>query len=650
MLAIEIHNLNKSYSIGNSKFPVLSGINLKISEGEFVAIMGPSGSGKSTLLQVMGLLDHVDSGTYTLFGRKVDGESSNTLSDMRGNLIGFVFQQFHLLSKSNAIQNVSLPSLYTDVDDTNERAVEQLQKVGLENRIHHTPNELSGGQQQRVAIARALLVDPPIIFADEPTGNLDSKSKIEIMLELQRLHREGKTIVMVTHEPEMAGYCDRIIHVSDGKIVSDEGKKKNFGKVQNLFPNTNLKRKSGWPLVQGIFLQSLFSLSSNRLRTFLSALGILFGVVCVISVMALGEGAKKSVEEQFSSLGANLVIVRTGGMRSGGVSLEAGTVNRLDVFDVVAVAKKFPEVKQISAVVNGRGQLVYGNRNWNSYITGASPNYETLRNLEPIEGRFFTEEENQKRALVCLVGNTVVKELYEGKNPVGTYLKVNRILFRVIGLLPEKGSGGFRDQDDVVLIPLNTAMRRLLNKDAVDSLEMELEKIESSEEFTTSLKRYLHERHGTNESMGNLYQVMNMADIQSAVSETNQTMTTLLIALATVSLMVGGIGIMNIMLVSVKERTKEIGLRKALGARESDIRIQFLIESTLTSLTGGIVGLVFGILSVLFLQEYFGWSIVLSFPSIGFAFLFSISIGILFGWWPSEYAAKLSPIVALRSE
>ncbi|MGE8721312.1 ABC transporter permease [Leptospira terpstrae] len=648
MLAIKIQNLNKSYTIGNSKFPVLVGIDLEINQGEFVAIMGPSGSGKSTLLQVLGLLDHVDSGTYTLFGRRVDGESSDVLSDVRGSKIGFVFQQFHLLSKSNAVQNVSLPSLYTNVDHTNERAVKQLQKVGLENRINHTPNELSGGQQQRVAIARALLVDPPIIFADEPTGNLDSKSKIEIMLELQRLHGEGKTIVMVTHEPEMAEFCDRIIHVSDGRIVSDEGKKKK--KDLNLFSNTDLKRKSGWPLFQGIFLQSIFSLSSNRLRTFLSALGILFGVVCVISVMALGEGAKKSVEDQFSSLGANLVILRTGGMRSGGVSLEAGTVNRLDVFDVGAVAKKFSEVKQISAVVNGRGQLVYGNRNWNSYITGVSPVYETLRNLEPVEGRFFTEEENQKKAFVCLVGNTVVKELYEGKNPVGTYLKVNRILFRVIGLLPEKGSTGFRDQDDVVLIPLNTAMRRLLNKDAVDSLEMELEKIESSEEFTISLKRFLHERHGTSESMGNLYQVMNMADIQSAVSETNQTMTTLLIALATVSLVVGGIGIMNIMLVSVKERTKEIGLRKALGARESDIRMQFLIESTLTSLTGGIVGLVFGILSVLFLQEYFGWSIVLSFPSIGFAFLFSISIGILFGWWPSEYAAKLSPIVALRSE
>lgn len=648
MLAIEIQNLNKSYKIGNSKFPVLSGINLEISQGEFVAIMGPSGSGKSTLLQVMGLLDHVDSGTYRLFGRTVSGESSDVLSDVRGSMIGFVFQQFHLLAKSIALQNVSLPSLYTNVDHTEKKAEEQLRKVGLESRMFHTPNELSGGQQQRVAIARALLVDPPIIFADEPTGNLDSKSKIEIMLELQRLHREGKTIVMVTHEPEMAEFCDRIIHVSDGKIVSDEGKKKK--KDLATFPKTNLKRKTGWPLFQGIFLQSLFSLSSNRLRTFLSALGILFGVVCVISVMALGEGAKKSVEEQFSSLGANLVIVRTGGMRSGGVSLEAGTVNRLDVFDVGAVSKKFPEVKQISAVVNGRGQIVYGNRNWNSYITGASPNYEVLRNLEPVEGRFFTEEENQKRALVCLVGNTVVKELYEGKNPVGTYLKVNRILFRVIGLLPEKGSAGFRDQDDVILMPLNTAMRRLLNKDAVDSLEMELEKTESSDEFTTSLKRFLHERHGTSESMGNIYQVMNMADIQSAVSETNQTMTTLLIALATVSLVVGGIGIMNIMLVSVKERTKEIGLRKALGARESDIRMQFLIESTLTSLTGGIVGLVFGILSVLFLQEYFGWSIVLSFPSIGFAFLFSITIGILFGWWPSEYAAKLSPIVALRSE
>ncbi|TGM35714.1 ATP-binding cassette domain-containing protein [Leptospira biflexa] len=648
MLAIEIKKLNKFYQIGNSKFSVLNEINLEIKQGEFVAIMGPSGSGKSTLLQVLGLLDHSDSGTYRLFGRNLENEPPNVLSDIRGSMIGFVFQQFHLLAKSNALQNVCLPALYTDITNPNQVAENQLTKVGLHDRILHTPNELSGGQQQRVAIARALLNDPPIIFADEPTGNLDSKSKIEIMLELRRLHNEGKTIVMVTHEPEMAEYCDRIIHVVDGKITSEERKKKT---KDNPYPFQNFfRRKSGWNLVKGIFKQSLFSLASNQLRTFLSALGILFGVVCVISVMALGEGAKKSVEEQFSSLGANLVIVRTGGMRSGGVSLEAGTVNRLDIDDVSAVSKKFPEVKQISAVVNGRAQLVFGNRNWNSFVTGASPNYESLRNLDPIEGRFFTEEEENKRALVCLVGNTVVRELYEGKNPVGTYLKINRVSFRVIGQLPEKGSTGYRDQDDVVLVPLNTAMRRLLNKDAVDNLEMELDPNESSESFTKAMKQFLHERHGTNESMGNIYQVMSMADIQSAVSETNQTMSTLLVALAAVSLLVGGIGIMNIMLVSVKERTKEIGLRKALGARESDIRIQFLMESTLTSLTGGIVGLVFGILTVLFLQEYFGWTIVLSFPSIGFAFLFSISIGILFGWWPSEYAAKLSPIVALRSE
>ncbi|MCW7460643.1 ABC transporter permease [Leptospira limi] len=648
MLAIDIKNLSKSYKIGNSQFAVLNQINLEINQGEFVAIMGPSGSGKSTLLQVMGLLDHADIGSYRLFGKNVEKESSNVLSDIRGSLIGFVFQQFHLLSKSNALQNVCLPSLYTEIPNPIQVGEIQLTKVGLQNRIFHTPNELSGGQQQRVAIARALINDPPIIFADEPTGNLDSKSKIEIMMELKRLHEEGKTIVMVTHEPEMADYCDRIIRVSDGQITNEEIKRKS-----KMVPTSNqnfMRRKTGWSLVNGLLKQSLFSLTSNRLRTFLSALGILFGVVCVISVMALGEGAKKSVEEQFSSLGANLVIVRTGGMRSGGVSLEAGTVNRLDIYDVKAVSKKFPEVKQISAVVNGRAQLVFGNRNWNSFVTGASANYESLRNLEPTEGRFFTEEEDNKRSLVCLVGNTVVRELYEGKNPVGTYLKINRVSFRVIGQLPEKGSTGFRDQDDVVLVPLNTAMRRLLNKDAVDNLEMELDQNESSENFISQIKSFLHERHGTNESMGNIYQVMSMADIQSAVSETNQTMSTLLIALATVSLLVGGIGIMNIMLVSVKERTKEIGLRKALGARESDIRIQFLIESTLTSLTGGFVGLVFGIFTVYFLQESFGWTIVLSFPSIGFAFLFSITIGIIFGWWPSEYAAKLSPIVALRSE
>ncbi|MDF3819738.1 ABC transporter permease [Leptospira sp. 96542] len=647
MIAIQLEQLSKFYKIGKERFQVLKNISLTIHEGEFVAIMGASGSGKSTLLQILGLLDDADTGSYHLFGVNTRNQTNDFLADLRGTTIGFIFQQFHLLQKTNALNNVLLPTLYSLVNEPIQTAKQLLEKVGLASRLEHAPNELSGGQQQRVAIARSLMNDPKIIFADEPTGNLDSKSKIDIMSELIRLHEEGRTIVMVTHEPEMAKYCERIIQFSDGEIISD--KKQKPIKPKHLDTKLSVRKKR-IEIILGIFKQSVISLLANRLRSFLSALGILFGVACVICVMALGEGAKKNIEDQFSSMGANLLIVRTGGMRSGGVSLEAGSVNRLDLFDLEAIKRKFPFIQNITATVNARGQVVYANKNWNSYIMGVSPSYEQLRNLQPAEGRFFSETEVNHKSLVCLVGATVLRELYDNKQAVGTYIKINRIQFKVIGVLPEKGSAGFRDQDDVILVPITTAMRRLMNKDSVDGLEMEVSESEDRESFISELKSLLHGRHGTNESMGNIYQILSMADIQAAVSETSETMSSLLIALAVISLVVGGIGIMNIMLVSVKERTKEIGLRKALGARESDIRMQFLIESSLTSLSGGIAGVFFGILIVYFLQVYFGWTIVLSFPSIGIAFLFSISIGILFGWWPSEYASKLSPIIALRSE
>ncbi len=627
---------------------MLNKVSLSIQQGEFIAIMGASGSGKSTLLQILGLLDGFDSGSYLLFGEEIASKTPDQLSDLRASKLGFIFQQFHLLSRTDALFNVSLPSLYSSIEAPEKLAFSLLQKVGLEDRSHHKPNELSGGQQQRVAIARALFNSPGILFADEPTGNLDSKSKIEIMNELKKLHSEGKTIIMVTHEPEMAEFCDRVIHFSDGKIVREEKRSKPKKESFEIHPSP--KRRNTSEIIFKSLQTALRTLLANRARSFLSALGILFGVAAVIAVMALGEGAKKSIEDQFSSMGSNLLMVRTGGSRSGGVSMEAGAVARIDLSDVEAIHKKLNGIVNISGTVNGRAQAVYLNRNWNTMIMGVQPGYGVLRNMLPANGRFFTEKENSDRNLVALIGQTVVRELFGDTEPVGKYIKLNRIHFKVIGVLPEKGSGGFRDQDDIVLVPMQTALRRVLNRDSIDGIEMELSESVDRDIFSSDLKSILHQRHNTNETMGNLFQIMSMADIQSAVSETSKTMSSLLIGIAAISLIVGGIGIMNIMLVSVKERTREIGLRKALGARNNDIRIQFLIESVMVSLIGGAVGVFVGVAAIYFLQEFAGWTAIISPFSLGVSLFFSTATGIIFGWWPAELASKLSPITALRYE
>ncbi|WP_411823844.1 ABC transporter permease [Leptospira sp. 'Mane'] len=645
---IRVTNLVKTYNSGSIPFSVLDHVSLSIQEGEFVAIMGASGSGKSTLLQILGLLDGFDSGSYRLFGEEISKKTGDELSFLRSSRIGFIFQQFHLLARTTAMENVGLPGLYSGLDQGKERALSLLKKVGLEDRAHHKPNELSGGQQQRVAIARSLFNGPGLIFADEPTGNLDSKSKLDIILELSKLHKEGKTIVMVTHEPEMAEYCDRLIYFSDGKIIKEEKRNKPKQLETSLYPHHSQRKMSS--ILIGSLSSAVKTLIANRARSFLSALGILFGVAAVIAVIALGEGAKKSIEDQFSSMGSNLLIVRTGGSRSGGVSLEAGSVARIDLGDVDAIKRKLVGVLNISGTINGRGQSVYQNRNWNTMVMGVQPAYGVLRNSLPTSGRFFTELENDQRSLVALVGATVLRELFGDIDPLGKYIKINRIHFKVIGILPEKGNGGFRDQDDVILIPMQTALRRVMNRDSIDTIEMELDPNADRDIFSSDLRVLLHQRHNTNETMGNLFQIMSMADIQAAVSETSQTMSSLLMGVAGISLVVGGIGIMNIMLVSVKERTREIGLRKALGARNNDIRIQFLIESVLVSLIGGGVGVFIGVLTISLLQAFAGWTAMITTSSIGISLLFSTTIGVLFGWWPAELAAKLNPITALRYE
>lgn len=647
---IQIRNLTKTYRMGENVVHALRGVSLTIEEGDFVAIMGPSGSGKSTLAQILGLLDVPSEGSYLLRGREVAGLSEDDLAIIRRDEIGFVFQQFNLLPRMSAAENVALPLFYSKSGGP-DRADELLELVGLGKRTHHRPNELSGGQQQRVAIARALVNRPRIILADEPTGNLDSNSEKEILGQLRALNEQGITILIVTHEEEVGQQAKRLIRLRDGVIVSDERRAPVENGGRAISKGEGAAGTNAVVDVFEHFRQGVRILGSNKVRTALSMLGILIGVAAVVAMLALGRGAQAAIEQQLASLGSNLLVLRPGSVRVGGVAQQTGATTRLTAEDADALAARVPTVKAVGSNVSGRAQVAYANKNWNTQVQGVSPSYAPMHASEAEFGRFFTEEENRKRARVALIGSTIVRELFGDANPIGETIKINKVNFTVIGVLPEKGANGFRDQDDNILIPLFTAMHRLLGKEFVDNIDIEVRNsadIEAATEQTLELM-YARKRVPAAQK-DDAFLVHNLSDIRQALSSSSRTMSVLLASIAAISLVVGGIGIMNIMLVSVTERTKEIGLRKAIGARRRDIMLQFLSEAVVVSALGGVIGIALGWSVTLVLSYAAGWATSVSFESVLLAFGFSAGIGIVFGIYPARKASKLAPIEALRYE
>ncbi len=649
---IDIKGIRKSYQMGDTKVDVLKGISLKIERGDFVAIMGPSGSGKSTLMHILGLLDVPSEGSYNLNGREVADLSEDELAIVRREEIGFIFQQFNLLPRMEAWQNVSLPLIYSEDGFSYDKAQVLLDKVGLAERIHHKSNELSGGQQQRIAIARSLINNPRIIFADEPTGNLDSKSEKEIMHILHKLNDQGITVIVVTHEEEIGQQAKRLIRLRDGVIQSDE-RLQALPAVPTTAQEKRQQQPAKWPVREMIehLHQGFQTLAANKVRSGLSMLGILIGVAAVVGMLALGTGARQSIEKQLSSLGSNLLVLRAGNVRVGGVMQESGVRIRISLDDVSTIKNQISGIKDVSPSSSGRGQITYLNKNWNTQVMGVAPAYEQMRASTPIFGRFFSEEENQRRTLVAVIGTTVARELFGDKSPIGEMIKINKVNFRVIGVLPEKGAAGPQDQDDRILVPVVTAMYRLFGKNYVDSVDIEVRDAADIPDVQDSLQELMNKRHRVPvSSQGDAFNVFNMADIQQALNSTSQTLSMLLASIAAISLVVGGIGIMNIMLVSVTERTKEIGLRKAIGARRRDILLQFLAESIVVSVCGGLLGIALGVGFSLLISKVLGWSTVVSAGSVILSFGFSALIGIVFGSYPASKASKLHPIEALRYE
>ena len=649
---IEISHLSKKYELGGGTVYALRDISINIGPTEFVAIMGRSGSGKSTLLHILGLLDIPSGGSYKLFGREVSHLSEDELAIYRRQTLGFIFQQFHLLPRLEALENVAMPLLYSGKTGLKSTPETLMADVNLSDRMHHRPSEMSGGQQQRVAIARSLVNAPRMLLADEPTGNLDTASQHDILMLLKEMHDSGLGVIVVTHDEEVAEQTNRVIKLQDGNVVSDKSKKKLIvrGDIAPPPVEPGIKQNSFKYFMQHLG-EGYRAVLANKLRSALSMLGIMIGVASVIAMLALGRGAQQSIEAQLKSLGANVMVLRPNVVRVGGVAQESGSPARITHEDIAWVRDRTPGVKAVSGNVTSRGQVSYGNKNWNTQVQGVGVDYATIRAATPFIGRMFTEKENQARARVALLGLTVVRELYGTENPIGTYIKVNKVNFQVIGVMPEKGGTGFRDQDDVVVIPLATAMHRLMGKVYIDSLDIEGDGKNDLDDLGEAVKRSMYSRHRIPVSMQeDAYQVMNLADIRAAVTATSSTMGALLASIAAVSLLVGGIGIMNIMLVSVTERTKEIGLRKAVGARRRDILFQFLIETLAVSLSGGALGLILGVLISLGMSSLAGWSTSISGFSVVLSVLFSVVVGLVFGIYPARKAAGLNPIEALRPE
>jgi macrolide transport system ATP-binding/permease protein len=651
---IELKNITRTYDTGKVQVPALRDVTLSIAAGEFVAIMGHSGSGKSTLLNILGFLDKPDSGSYRFLGREITEFKDDSLSNLRNYIAGFVFQQFHLLPRMTALENTELPLIYAGKKHFKDTARGMIGEVGLSHREGHYSNELSGGEQQRVAIARSMVNEPLMILADEPTGNLDTGSGREILSILRNLNENGKTVIMVTHEKEIARHAKRIIRMRDGEIISDKVyERKGAKRVTPKYVPDDIFSKSGPSFGRaelGDFIrQAIGSIFSHKLRSILSMLGILIGVTAVISMVAIGQGAKEAISERLSSLGSNLLIIRPGSFRSHGVALESGLVTRLSLQDAKAI-EKLDEIAGVSPSVRGSGQLVFGNMNWRSRIEGVGVEYEKVKSSTPVTGRFFTEKEVRMREKVAVVGMAVVRELFDGTDPVGRIMKINRINFKVIGVLPERGAWGWRDRDDIVVIPITTAMYRLLGKEYIDSIDAEVKGPELIDQAKETIRKLIIKRNRLSEENEDSFHIRDMTEFKDAVQSTTRTMSWLLGSVAAISLLVGGIGIMNIMLVTVKERTREIGLRKAIGARRGDILIQFLIESIFLTFWGGVSGILLGAGISLLLSSLAGWPTKISVFSVLLATIFSIIVGLCFGLWPAIQASRLKPVEALRYE
>ncbi|OLP62256.1 macrolide ABC transporter permease/ATP-binding protein MacB [Xaviernesmea oryzae] len=642
---ISLKSIRKTFTSGEVPVHALKDVSLDIEAGDFVAIIGQSGSGKSTLMTILGCLDRPTSGQYLLDGEDVSDFSPDELAERRRRMFGFVFQSYNLVPTASAEENVEIPAIYAGLpaEARRERAGALLERLGLGDRLDHLPNQLSGGQQQRVSIARALMNGGQIILADEPTGALDSRSGRDVLATLRQMHAEGHTVIIITHAPELAESADRVIEIRDGQIVADR-------RLRPL-PRANPKgpeaigAEAASAVVADVFeavRMSMRALRANLFRTVLTLLGIVIGVSSVVAMLAIGNGAQQSVLSRIAAMGSDLLIVRPNmaNFRGG----DGGSIVSLVPSDADAILE-LPNVAFAVPEMSSTLTVRAGNRDTQTTVNGTVPQFPAAKSWEVGAGSFLNTEDMTSYAPVAVIGQTVADTLFpDGGTALGQYILIKNIPFQVIGVMAKKGAtAGGQDQDDTVLVPLSTGNLRLFGARNVRSITVQVKDDSAINVTQDQIQALLDDRHKRQDT-----QITNMAAIRETFTETSNVLKIFLGSIAAISLVVGGIGVMNIMLVSVTERTREIGIRMATGARARDILTQFIVEALVVSALGGLIGIALG-LSIGGVAQLFGVPVSFAPGPVILAFGSAFLTGLVFGYLPARNASRLQPAVALAS-
>ncbi len=642
---ISLKDVTKTFFNDGFAVEVLHGVSLDIEAGEFVAIIGQSGSGKSTLMNILGCLDQPTSGEYRIDGEAVSDFETDELAALRRRTFGFVFQSYNLIPTASARENVEVPAIYAGLParERQERADMLLSSLKLGDRLDHRPNQLSGGQQQRVSIARALMNGGRVILADEPTGALDSQSGEEVMALLRRMHEDGHTIILITHSREVAEAADRLIEIRDGRIISDRAKKARASSEAAAGLQKAVKEGSAAIAdVSEAVKMAIRALHANLFRTVLTLLGIVIGVGSVVAMLAIGTGAQNSVLDRISAMGSNVLLVRPSMANFRGGGSAPVTLIPSDADAILELPNVSFAVPEMTSSVT----LRYGNIDYQTTANGTVPAFTQAKNWKVAEGEFLNADDMDTYAPVAVLGQTVAKTLFaDGASPLGQYVLVNKIPFQVIGMMAEMGaSAGGNDQDDTILVPLSTGSMRLFGQRNVRTITVQVEDSAAIDLTQDAIQTLLDTRHKAEDT-----QITNMSSVREAFTETSNTMKLFLGSVAAISLLVGGIGVMNLMLVSVRERTREIGVRMATGARRRDILLQFLIEALVVSAIGGAIGVGLG-LSIGALAKVFGMPVSFTIGPVALAFACSFLTGLVFGYLPARNASHLQPAVALGAD
>ncbi len=644
MSLIECKNINRYFGSGENRVHILKDISLSIEKGDFVAIIGQSGSGKSTLMNILGCLDTAGSGSYRIDGIETAKMQPDELAALRRERFGFIFQRYNLLSSLTARDNVALPAVYMGMGgkERSARADKLLQDLGLASKEGNKPGELSGGQQQRVSIARALMNGGEIIFADEPTGALDTASGKNVMEIIHKLHEAGHTVIMVTHDPSIAANANRIIEIRDGEIISDTSKNPEIptSKVGRI------REKASWSFYYDQFVEafrmSVQAVLAHKMRSLLTMLGIIIGIASVVSVVALGNGSQKKILEDISSMGTNTISIFPG---RGFGDRRSGKIRTLTIDDAKIIAKQ-SYVASATPMTSSGGTLTYRNTDLTASLYGVGEQYFDVRGLKLETGRLFDENDVKEDAQVVVIDQNVKDKLFADSDPLGKTILFRKRPLTVIGVM-KKDENAFGNSDVLMLwSPYTTVMHQITGESHTNSITVKIKDNANTQVAEKGLTDLLKARHGTEDFFMN-----NSDSIRQMVESTTGTMKLLISSIAVISLVVGGIGVMNIMLVSVTERTKEIGIRMAIGARRGNILQQFLIEAVLICIIGGLVGVgLSAAVSLVFNHFVTDFPMDISAASVAGAVACSTGIGIAFGFMPANKAAKLNPIDALAQD